>query len=317
MGKLGAQVHAAIASQPAAPATNAGNIDSNAQSSKVDTSTKLVTETGKVEAKPELKPWETMKHKIKVNDAEQELSYTELLERAQKGMGADTRFQEAAAMRKQAEQALKLLKTDPTQAFKLLDVDPKSWAAKYLEEAAYEAMLSPEQKAQRDEKNSLMAQARELEALKKEKTDAATAKVREQIEQQLSQQVISALDTSGLPKTKEVVKRIAQKMITWREAGYKQVTPADVIADVKQEYQDDLKAMLGGAGEDQLEAFLGDETVKKLINKRNKTIQDKNSPFKAAAKNPTKKSSGKAAEVPKPMKGADWRRSLVEKWSKK
>lgn len=272
-----------------------------------------------VEAKPELKPWETVKHKIKVNDVEQELDYQDLINRAQKGMGADSKYQEAAAMRKQAETALRMLKEDPTKAYKLLGIDnntQKQWAIKYLEEQAVESMLTPEQKAARDERNQLLSAAQELEALKKEKQQTELAQRQAVLEQQLGDKIVTTLDSSGLPKTREVVKRIAQKMLTYREAGFKQVTPQDVIDDVKQEYQSDLKAMLGGSAEDQLEAFLGDETVQKLIASRNKKIVAKNSPFTASPKGNTKKVDSKGKDTKKEYKGNQWRSELENKFKK-
>lgn len=271
----------------------------------------------KVEAKPEPKPWETAKHKIKYNDADQELSYQELIERAQKGMGADAKYQEAAAMRKQAEAALKLLKTDPTQAFKHLGVDAKQWASKYFEEIALESMLTDEQKADRDEKNKLMSAARELEEMKKANKEAEIKKFQEQYEQKLGQDMISTIEASGLPKTKEVGIRIAKKMMLYRDAGYKNVTPADVITEVKTEMMADIKSLLGNSDEGQLAAFLGDDAVKKLITARNKTIQSAQSPFNKTGS--SKKAASKPKqEAPKPeLRGNQWRKNIEAKFPKK
>lgn len=268
-----------------------------------------------VETKVEPKPWESVKHKIKYNDQDQELSYQELVDRAQKGMGADSKYQEAAALRKQATAALEALKTNPTEAFKLLGTDARKWAQEYLEEVASDAMLTPEQKRDRDERNDLKSKAKELEELKKAKEEEGNKVVRERIEKELSEKVIGALETSGLPKTKEVVKRIAQKMITWREAGFKQVQPADVIADVKKEYMEDLKALLGGAGEDQLEAFLGEESVKKLIKSRNKKIESKQGTFGKSGSE-IKPAGGRKEAKKESITPTEYRRRLMEKYKK-
>lgn len=290
--------------------TNVASTTTNAEPAQTNTTDQGASQAAETVA-VEPKPWETVKHKIKVNDVDQEFSYQELIDRAQKGMGADSRFQEAAQMRKQAEAALKLFKTDPTQAFKLLNVDPKSWAAKYLEESAFEAMLTPEQKAARDEKNSMLSKIEELEALKKEKNDAANAQLMAKVEKQLGDQVIQALEASNMPKTREVVKRIAQKMLVYRQAGYKDVTAADVMPYVKQEYQEDLKALLGGTAEDQLEGFLGEDTVKKLINYRNQQIQDSQSPFKSKPRNNSSNGKKNTKVAPK-ITPEQWRKNLLD-----
>lgn len=323
MSKLGAIAQATAANiQANTPATNVQSSQTTTTVKTPEQVAQQATSVVKPEIKVEPKPWETVKHKIKYNDAEQELSYQDLISNAQKGIGADAKYQEAAQMRKQAESALRLLKEDPSKAYQLLGItseQQKQWAVKYLEDQAMEAMLTPQQKTERDERNKLLSAAQELEALKKERSDEQNKAVQAQVEQELGNSIISTLETAGLPKTRETVKRIAQKMLTYREAGFKQVTPADVISDVKREYQEDLKAMLGGAAEDQLEAFLGDDAVKKLIASRNKKILDKNSPFNASPKNSsTKKSSNKKAEPAQPVfKGNAWRRSVVDQWKNK
>lgn len=275
----------------------------------------ITTENKGTETKPNPQPWETVKHKIKYNDADQELSYQELIDRAQKGMGADSKYQEAAGLRKQATSALEALKSNPTEAFKLLGMDPRKWAQEYLEQMASDAMLSPEEMADRNERDELRNKARELDELKKANEEEGNKVVRDRVEKELGDKVIGALEQSGLPKTKEVVKRIAQKMIVWREAGFKQVEPKDVIDDVKKEYMDDLKALLGGAQEDQLEAFLGEESVKKLIKNRNKKIEEKQGKFgktdKQQPSSSNKKQSKKEVQTP-----TEWRRELEAKYKK-
>ena len=47
------------------------------------------------------------------------------------------------------------------------------------------------------------------------------------------------------------------------QAGYN-VTPADVMGQVKADYKQDLNSMLGGLPEDALEAFLGADVVRKI-----------------------------------------------------
>lgn len=275
----------------------------------------ITAENKGTETKPTPQPWETVKHKIKYNDADQELSYQELIDRAQKGMGADSKYQEAAGLRKQATSALEALKSNPTEAFKLLGMDPRKWAQEYLEQMASDAMLSPEEMADRNERDDLRNKARELDELKKANEEEGNKVVRDRVEKELGDKVIGALEQSGLPKTKEVVKRIAQKMIVWREAGFKQVEPKDVIDDVKKEYMDDLKALLGGAQEDQLEAFLGEESVKKLIKNRNKKIEEKQGKFgktdKQQPSSSNKKQSKKENQTP-----TEWRRELEAKYKK-
>lgn len=58
---------------------------------------------------------ETPKHKIKVNGEEQELTVEELIALAQKGVGAEQKFEEAARLRREAEEMRAQPKEEPSK----------------------------------------------------------------------------------------------------------------------------------------------------------------------------------------------------------
>ena len=79
----------------------------------------------------------------------------------------------------------------------------------------------------------------------------------------IQQEIMSSLDTAGLPKTERTVGRIVYYMQSAHSAGYN-VTPKDVIDQVRQDYIHDFKQFMGSMSEDQIEMFLGADIVKKV-----------------------------------------------------
>lgn len=126
-------------------------------------------------------------HKFKVKDfdkKERELSYDEMVRYAQKGFGADKRFEEISGKEKQLTQFYSALQKDFKGTVRALasqlNVDPADLALDLmdefnsdLEKKQEEAALSPEQRELRDFRREKEERARrEAEAKEKEETEA-------------------------------------------------------------------------------------------------------------------------------------------------
>ena len=203
-------------------------------------------------------------YKVTVDGEEMEVDENELRRGYAHNKAASKRMEEASMSRKEAEQVLRLFKDSPREAFKLLGRDARQFAEQIINEELSEALLSPQERELRDYKRQLeQYQGKEKQAraeYEAQQQEQEMARYTEQIQTQ----IISTLDTAGLPKTERTIGRIAYYMQSALAAGYQNVTPADVIEHVKKDYTSDIQALLGGLNEDALEAFLGADNVKKI-----------------------------------------------------
>ena len=127
------------------------------------------------------------KFKFKVDGAEveEELSDTDVHVRLQKAMAVEKRFQEVANQRKQIEEALKTIKSDPAKALKeLAGIDLDEWAEQRLTERYQEAMMPEEQR----ELAALKKKIADYEAREEEAKAAAQRTQYEAFEQQVYEQ---------------------------------------------------------------------------------------------------------------------------------
>lgn len=203
-------------------------------------------------------------YKVMVDGEEMEVDENELRRGYAHNKAASKRMEEASMTRKEAEQVLRLFKDSPREAFKLLGRDARQFAEQVINEELSEALLSPQERELRDYKRQLETyQSQEKQAraeYEKQQLDAEMARYTEKIQTE----IIGTLETAGLPKTERTIGRIAYYMQAALQAGYQNVTPADVIEHVKRDYTSDIQSLLGGLNEDALEAFLGAENVKKI-----------------------------------------------------
>jgi len=105
------------------------------------------TEQSAGEAAVEKAQEEIRKLKLKIDGIEQEYSEEDVIKMAQMSAAAQKRFQEAAATRKQSEEFLNALKTDPLSVLSHPDigVDVKKFAEDFLLKELEKAEMSPEQ----------------------------------------------------------------------------------------------------------------------------------------------------------------------------
>ena len=281
----------ASAPAPSAPAAETSAAPQENQSTEnleaLETDLELQEDAAspKAEVKPEIKPATkdvkkaadkldaekiagTKMYKIVVDGQEEEVSEADLVKMAQMGKSGQKRMQEAAQIRKEAIQLVKMLKEDPESVLadpailgssdKVLELAQKILAKKIEDEQKSPEILRAE-KAER-----------ELEMLRKQQKEAQEAKdrteyeafVKEQ-EAQLEEQITEAISNSGLPKSPFVLKRIADVMISAAEND-KDITPKQAMNIVKREMHKDLKEYFDLSPDDALEELLGDNNIKRL-----------------------------------------------------
>jgi hypothetical protein len=206
------------------------------------------------------------RYKVKIDGAESEVDEDELVRSYQLRKVSDKRLQEATQSRKQAEEFVNLLKNDPIKLLSdpRIGHDVKKLAEEYLMKELENEMLSPEQRELKETKSKLKS----YEDWKQEQEKAAITAQEQQVvshyTQKYQQDIISALDKSGLPRSESTVNRMINYMSQSLENGYG-LEADDVVDLVKMDYIKDTKSLYQGVPDDVLLSILGDDIVKKVI----------------------------------------------------
>lgn len=219
------------------------------------------------------------KYKADGAEIEEELDDSEITNRLSLAKAAQKRMQEASTTKKQVESFVKALKEDPMSVLS----DPKIMGNEKFQEIAeaflakrlQEQLLTPEERAQaeKDERLSKYEKAEKERAAAAEKAQAEQleAKYRDQYEKT----IISALEASTLPKTPFTVKRMAELMQKNIQHGL-DLEPNQLAQMVKEDYQAELRGVIGSAGPEQLLAMFGEDIANKIRKHDLSRLQVKN-----------------------------------------
>lgn len=269
----------------------------------------------KVETKQEVAA--IRKLKLKIDQQEVEMDEPEVIKLAQKGKYADQKLQEAAQLDRRSREIVELLKKDPFKALShpSLGHDVKQLIAKYIEDAADEGRMTPEQKELRElrafRKEQEDARKAELDAKHKKELDVAIQAETKRLENDM----MEALATSGLPKTEFTVDRIVYYMKTALSNGLENVTVKSVLPLVREDFENAHRSLFAQHSEDTLADLLDDE----LLAKASKAYMKKVNKTQPAAKTTTttpvivKDSAKKDKEKTKFVSPKEWRKQVLGK----
>jgi hypothetical protein len=213
-------------------------------------------------------------YKLKVNGKEKLVKFdpfndVEVTKYLQKAEASDSKFAEAAEVRKAAMQFIEELRSNPRKVLSNpnISVDLKKLASEIMNEELQEMEKSPEQK----EKEKLQ---KELEAIRKEREDEKKdfeqrefERLSIEHERNLETEISAALDIGGLPKTARTVKVMAEMAMIALQNGI-DISMKDLAPIVKNTTLTEFKEVVGSLSDDQLEDFLGKEVLGRL-RKRN------------------------------------------------
>lgn len=218
------------------------------------------------------------KLKLKVDgqeiDEEVDLDNEEyLVKQLQMAKMSQRRAQEAAELRKKIDAIgdyLEQAKGDKKKIRNLikdLGVDEREIAAAILEEEIANSQKSPEQL----ERERLQEELQAIKDQQKRERDEWEAAERERLYGQEAERydllVSQAIETSDLPKSPYVVKKMAEYMLLGLENGI-DVHPNDVINLVREEIEQDIQQMFSAMPEEVVEKIIGKNVLGKL-RKRN------------------------------------------------
>lgn len=249
-------------------------------------------------------------YRIKVDGEEVELTRDEMIRYAQLGKAGQKRMAEAAQIKKEAMELVMLLKQDPEAVLS----DPAilgsreevvKFAQKILAKQLEEESKSPEVR----EKERL---ERELEELRRQMREQEEQRQREEYERlvaqeeaRLDKEVTEAIESSGLPKSPFVLKRMVDVLITAAENG-KDISPKQAINIVRKEMMRDLKEFFGGTPEDLIEELIGSDRIKAIRKKQLAKIKSEN--VVPPSPNSVKPTVQKAPEKSEKISVKDWLR---------
>ena len=146
------------------------------------------------------------KRKFKIGGKERELTFDEALQLASKAEGAESKFEEAARMRREYEESLK---QDPREILKKAGKDPVELAQQWLEEAIAEAEMSPEARELKEMREWKAQKEAEENRSKEEQVKVQKAAQLEQTTQAAIQAIDKVAKEVGLPATPAVRRRMA------------------------------------------------------------------------------------------------------------
>jgi hypothetical protein len=184
----------------------------------------------------------------------------QLAKAAQRAMNENSTFQ------KQVQEFLGSFKKDTKAALEQLGIDPKEFAAQVIEEEIKKQQMSPEER----ERQELQEKIRKLEEERKAEREEMERREYERLLQQeyekVESQIQTALETSGLPKSRYAVKKVAEYLMIAAEKGV-ELSAMDVAPIVKEEIQKEMQELIAALGEDGAEEFIGKEIINKIRKK--------------------------------------------------
>lgn len=248
--------------------------------------------------------------KLKYKNREVEVDESKYHEYAQKGLASTETWQEAAKMKKEADEFRHRLKTDPRSVLTDPDlgVDFKRIAEEYLWEQIQEERLTPEEKHARDMDRELKKYKEAEEKGKAAQQEQKAQQLREHYSNDYDKRISQALSNSGLPKTEGTVKRMIEYMLHDVNNGF-QKDVGDYVEHVRQDYIRDIQELIGQTDGDTLLKFLGEDAMKKAREadlKRLKTTTPESGHTFVPGKGMVK------AKAQKKLSGLDWERSVIK-----
>lgn len=206
---------------------------------------------------------------VKVNGKTVKMTRQEVIDNASMVHAANERFNEASRLRKEYEEKQTKYAKNPLDAF--LDhakTLPPEERRKLLEEYYMREYIEPETLSK--EERALREREAKISQWEKEQAERADQEKRQQEEQLttkerefLQSQIIEAMESSGLPKTKFFVQRMAFYMRQNLINGWQAPLPL-IVKQVQNERQTMMSDLSSDASAEQLISLLGDGIINKI-----------------------------------------------------
>ena len=251
--------------------------------------------------------------KVDGEEFEEEIDFNDedgLRKKLQLARAAEKRMNEAKTAKAKAFEIIKAFEEDPKNVFKRLGPKGREAAEAFLLEQIQEEMLDPKDKELRDLKKYKEEMEAERERTKAEKEKAALVEQELRYAQEFQSTIIGALEKTGLPKSPELVKRMASVMAKNLDLGI-ELTAEELASEVRSEIQGLLKSIVKDADGDHLLGLFGEDIATKIRKSDLRKLQEKQSSVfqspRATSAPAAKKQEGK------PLTIDEWKRQLEER----
>lgn len=220
-------------------------------------------------AEPEAIIDEPEKYTIKIDGEEVEVDLDELKKGYGSTKSAQNKFSEAAVARKQAEEFVRLLKSDPMalMAHPDLGLNPREIAENYLRKELDFEDLSPEQQELQIAKQRLAEIEEERKAAEELADQEEMTAMEQKYHQEFTVQINDALTKAELPITDNSIKRMAgymQEVLLSEDPAVSALTNEDIVEFVREDLIKDFKSMFAGSSAETLTGILGSDLAKTL-----------------------------------------------------
>lgn len=206
---------------------------------------------------------------VKVNGKTVKMTRQQVIDNASMSTAAQEKFSEAKKSRAEADRIINSAKTNPIEAL----MDPALGLSKDQIRAAFEKWyskeyiepeaLTPDQRKMKEYEEKVK-KYEEQEKTAKEKAEAdENEKLTNRQREFLQGQIIEALESSGLPKTKFFASRMAFYMRQNMQNGW-EAPISMIVQQVKNERQGMMTDMSEGSTAEQLIAALGENVINKI-----------------------------------------------------
>ena len=189
-------------------------------------------------------------------------------------------MQNSSDLKKLYEKEVGRLKSNPWEVLKELGMDPDELAELRIQSRIEEMKKSPEQLERESIQKELQAARDEAKKLKEEKENGEFQRMQEQAAIQIEDEITQALDAhSTLPKSRHVVKRIADSMLWAMNNGFDNVSAEDVIPMVEKDLMEEFNRFMDDSPEEMIEKFVGKRNIERMRQKRIGSVKAPTAPL--------------------------------------
>lgn len=218
---------------------------------------------------------------------------------------SDFATRNARQQEKLVKEIADMIQTNPFELLKRAGYDPRQLAEEYLTQAIEEDMLPENEKELRrvrQEKEELERQYKE-ELTRREQEQMQVAI--QQAQHEISNNIIDALENSSLPKSPEVVKRIANYMLIAEQKGIA-VNPKQIIPLVEEDFKNLNAQILKSLDPNKRISYIGEDLLKQIR-------QDDLARLKTSQSQVSQSTPKPRQQTNKKITKEEWRRELAER----
>ena len=218
---------------------------------------------------------------------------------------SDFATRNARQQEKLVKEIAEMIQQNPWELLQRAGYNPRALAEEYLAQAIEEEML-PENERElrrvRQEKEELERQYKEeLSRREQEQMNVQVA----QAQQEITSQIIDALEGSNLPKNPDVVKRIANYMFLAEQKGIS-VNPKQVVPLVEEDLRNLNAQILKSLEPNRRISYLGEDLLKQIRQDDLARLKQNQGNVSQSVSKPKSQTTGKITKE-------QWRKELAER----